>query len=226
MDEMLQLIDAKMVSGQTVQFEGVRNIVYNHVRDIPDILSRPVSEQITTTPLAQQIPARSEIPPPPEIEDVDESVLQDMSSGEVEQVEEPTVPTIVRTSEEERAASHLIVKVYKKYQKRTRETGHKGARKSALHRLFTACMAIAPSLSISTRYRCMLLGPLPHVLYCLETLYSNALTYKNAMKQIFRDQATSPSKLEEVDRQLKNAACVSNLFLSLNCIDSPAIERL
>lgn len=109
---------------------------------------------------------------------------------------------IAAPSEEEHHAASVIQSAYRKAISR-RQRHLESTLGDALGRSWVACMKEATNIEPGL-YRLLFLGPLPHILICVDILRSKVLTYKTKMrKQLAKKKH---EELDEVDKKLTQTA--------------------
>ncbi|KAJ6577097.1 hypothetical protein B0H10DRAFT_1963249 [Mycena sp. CBHHK59/15] len=214
LDEMVQLLHVDQARPHAVR--GVRQIVYESIEDIPQLL-RPSRSLVESTSWPGQIAVSSNnltsIDSQPELVEEDdladeEDALADPMEPEqalpaVGPVDMPVLEAVERPEEEIRAAS-IIQRVFKCIHKRADRRKAEMAESSLVAGcadFFVSCLKESVAIEWPTQeYRLRYLGPLPHLLLCLDIVYTNAQKQKKHIKKDLRE--AKHEKLEELDKRL------------------------
>ncbi|KAJ7671910.1 hypothetical protein B0H17DRAFT_1141332 [Mycena rosella] len=204
LDEMVQLLYVARPQPRAVR--GVRQIVYGKFEDIPRLLGASSSiasyYEYQTAPVApvpqmEQREDRDDAPDDSDA-DADERLPNDapLHMPPTSVLEEPVAP-----SEEELAAAATIRKAILRAHRRV-EQHTKGARKSSLaaglSEFFAECRS--ESATMDRPYRVYFLGPLPHLLLCLDIVHTRA---QKEAKQMKKELNTAEHEaLEILDKKL------------------------
>ncbi|KAJ7139395.1 hypothetical protein C8R44DRAFT_867547 [Mycena epipterygia] len=206
LDEMVQLLQAS--GSRPPAVPGVRQIVYEKIEDVPGLLgsSTPAltvpenpgsyGDQQTTPTVVQ---AETQ-------EDVDDAG-DEGNAGADERLPEdvaidmPSVLEPIARSDEELAAAakirQFILRTHRRVEQRKRGTG----RSNLLSELFAECRGQSVTMDrVHRLYRVHFLGPLPHLLLCLDIVHTQA---QKEGKQIRKDlQVEAHEALENLDQKL------------------------
>ncbi|KAJ6498114.1 hypothetical protein C8R47DRAFT_1212438 [Mycena vitilis] len=193
-DEMVRILHASR--NRPIAVDGVRQIVYERMEDIPRLLR----SSTTSTASAANVVSAPQVADAPDEEgtDADEQLPKD---GPIDM---PTIPEPEAPTEEELDSATKIWTVYLRTLhrggRRRRETGG-SILKSELQDLFTQCRGQSLTMDRSHRwYRYHFLGPLPHLLLCLDVVHTGA---QKEAKRITSESAEHEA-LEILDKKLKD----------------------
>ncbi|KAJ7479971.1 hypothetical protein B0H11DRAFT_1725402, partial [Mycena galericulata] len=206
LDEMVQLLHA---SGPRPRaFRSVRQIVYEKIEDIPQLLgSSPLTAptksasyayQTGDTALTQTKEDGEDVPEDGEV-DTDER-LPDDAPIQMPSVLEPEE----RSEEELKAAAKIrkaILRTHRRVEERKKGSG-KPSLSAGLSELFAECRGESVMMDQPHHrlYRVYFLGPLPHLLLCLDIVHTRAQKERNQT----RKELTSADHeaYEKLDRKL------------------------
>lgn len=223
-EELIHLRLASKVDGVPNELRGTRSIVYKKVTDIPALLRGekiPLSElnpdaptfvpsQVSTRPSAHEaerpLDAAEEMElgmaAPPDEEDAGLDHLVDLEAA-VQAVDEGREEqTAVPPTTEEIAAARYLANLYHRRLSHRRGYPKKGLGADR-NRYFLACMDAAAARKTKKPYGLLYLGPLPHVLVCLDTINSHVLASKK--KAMLKRDLVPHSKYEVVMAQIDHA---------------------
>ncbi|KAF5377280.1 hypothetical protein D9615_006447 [Tricholomella constricta] len=163
-----------------------------------------------------------------EMEDADDVEIMDLDGlsnefPDVPNISPSDLPMVQPPTDEERHAASIIQGAYKRALLRRRQVARTGL--AALRsRKFSVCLEAAQSLAWNERssYRLLFLGPLPHILLCLDIAHSAALTHKKKMKKHLLSD--SHEKLESLGPRLTELGKLSKSILRLQKTLEPASD--
>ncbi|KAK0207600.1 hypothetical protein IW262DRAFT_1469183 [Armillaria fumosa] len=187
-DEMIQLVHWSETPEQHNPLPGVRQLLYRDLTDIQAQLGLSVS---TSTPTASphiEVPERKET-------DADASEVKEVgNTQEAEAIPAPDTTTPGRM-EREIAATLLFQRLYRKVLHHRRGVAKRGI--AGLHaEIYASCIKEVSRLGDNPGlYLRLFLGPLPHVLVCLETVRMD--TYNHRMKT--KDRMQQPCNSDELN---------------------------
>ncbi|KAJ7725516.1 hypothetical protein DFH07DRAFT_853912 [Mycena maculata] len=208
LDEMVVLLHADRP--QQYPIRNVRQIVYRSVEEIPKLLgsSRSIVESVSQD-VGEQ--ANETLPE----EDDDGPIEEETSFAETGEPEEapeveagpvampPALVAVENTVEEINAASTIqraFRRVHKRVDKRKAEMAGSNLVAGCAD-FFAACLKVAATMEWPKQeYRLRFLGPLPHLLLCLDVVHATAQKQKKYIKKDLRD--AKHEKLEALDKQL------------------------
>lgn len=216
LDEMIVLLHADRPRPYPIRH--VRQIIYKSPEDIPQLLgtSHSLIESVSTQDAnaqAGEVALEENDDDPLTLED--ESGFDDTGEPEevflaAEPVEMPPALEAVKHTEEEIRAAMVIQQAFKRGHRRA------GRRKAEMAKsnlaascasFFAICLKEAESIDWPNRaYRLRFLGPLPHLLLCLDTVHTAAQKQKKQIKKDLRE--AKHEKLEALDKQLTQLTCV------------------
>ncbi|KAJ7171712.1 hypothetical protein C8R43DRAFT_1231226 [Mycena crocata] len=183
----------------------VRQITYNSLEDIPQLLG---SSRLHVENAASD-EQHNELGP---AEDDDEFIEEESfpDAGEAEEVLPDTGPVAipaleaVKRTDEEISAASVIQRAFKRVNKRAHKRTAELAESSlaaGCAGFFMACLKEAGSMEWPNQeYRLRFLGPLPHLLLCLDIIHTTAQKQKKQIKSDLRE--AKHEKLEALDKQL------------------------
>ncbi|KAJ6569465.1 hypothetical protein B0H19DRAFT_938852 [Mycena capillaripes] len=225
-DEMVQLLHTSRVRPRAV--DGVRQIVYERMADIPRLLgfsskwtgSTDIGAQTTDTVPTLQAETTGNEAPDNEGPDADEPVLEDVPI-DMPAISEPEPP-----SEKELAAAAKIRKAYLQAHRRGEQRNQgkgKGIFTSALLEVFAECRGQALTMDRSHHlYRVYYCGPLPHLLFCLDIVHNRA---QKEATQIRKElQSTEHDALENVDKKLTDVQTFLKRVIEIQKALEPTAE--
>ncbi|KAJ7652111.1 hypothetical protein DFH06DRAFT_1094341 [Mycena polygramma] len=197
-DEMVQILHLSQTRPPAV--DGVRQIIYERMQDLPKLLgcSPKRTTSMPSVVSAPQTETKKDNSSADEVgADSDERLPED---GPIDM---PTIPEPEPPSGEELDSAAKIWRVYLRTQHRG-EQRRRGAGRSILTsgllEFFTQCRARSLTMDWSHRlYRIHFLGPLPHLLLCLDVVHTRA---QKEAKQINSDSAEHEA-LEILDKKLQ-----------------------
>ncbi|KAJ7479993.1 hypothetical protein B0H11DRAFT_1263344 [Mycena galericulata] len=212
LDEMVVILNAERPQHHPVR--NVRQIVYKSLEEIPQLLgsSRSLVEGVSM--LADGDANERTLPDDEEEDGVEEEAEPapgfadggdaDGAAPEVGPVAmPPTLEAVTHTEEEIQAASaiqHAFRRVHKRVGKRKAEMAESSLVAGCAD-LFLTCLKESASIDWPTReYRLRFLGPLPHLLLCLDVVYGTAQKQKKHIKKDLRE--AKHERLEALDKQL------------------------
>ncbi|SJL05199.1 uncharacterized protein ARMOST_08565 [Armillaria ostoyae] len=208
MDKMIHLVHQSNPA-KKYNLEGVHQLVYNDFADIRVQLGPTCTARASTQATLPhiEVPQREEPDgdnggEAEEVEDsqevveeaVEETAGEDGVAVDAIPVQEMTAP---EATEREIAAASLIQRVYRKVLGRRRGVAKKG--KAGLHaQIYTSCIGAVSHFGDNPGlYLRLFLGPLPHILVCLETVRADTLGHKNETKA--RLKKCSPNEYGTLD---------------------------
>ncbi|PBL01521.1 hypothetical protein ARMGADRAFT_984178 [Armillaria gallica] len=219
MDEMVQLFHGSRAPTKIRTMLGVRQIVYSDFADIRVQLglTAPAWTQITSPHI--EVSEREEPDSDGEVEEVEhtqeaeaveETVGEDAAATDAIPTQEMTVP---EPTEREIAAASLIQQVYKKVLRHRRGVAKRGT--GGLHaQIYASCTKEVSRLGDNPGlYLRLFLGPLPHILVCLETVRIDALNQKKKTKDRLKD--CSHNEYNAVDDLLTQTNKVNKVAVKL-----------
>ncbi|KAG2070722.1 hypothetical protein BDR04DRAFT_1076592 [Suillus decipiens] len=178
---------------QSAQIPSVRQLCYEEASEIPYLLS---SYMVATQAEAATFVPRMQYPKDDaEIRWAEKENLEPVAQeANAEEVDEKEAPVVVNSSEEQECAARRIQNAYR-YHVRHRSGSAVDAEIDAI---FKTCLKeIQSSEWCSSHYRLLFLGPLPHLLACLE----QGITLTFAAKAKTKKLDVSHEKLEELGKQ-------------------------
>ncbi|KAJ7451061.1 hypothetical protein FB451DRAFT_1284562 [Mycena latifolia] len=234
LDEMVQLLHAPRPQSPAIR--GVRQIVYEKYEDIPRLLGASSSFASTnsaahehqTVPVvsAPQAEQREDADDAPEDGDIDadERLPDDVP------LQMPVLEPVARSEEELATAAKIrtaILRAHQRVEQRKRGAG-KSSLAAGLSEFFTQCRDESVTMDRPHRlYRVYFLGPLPHLLLCLDIVFARA---QKEAKQIMKDLSTAEHEaLEILDKKLTDVQHtkkkVNNIQKALNPTGGIHAER-
>ncbi|KAJ6519176.1 hypothetical protein C8R45DRAFT_1204389 [Mycena sanguinolenta] len=209
-DEMVVLLHAERPRRRPNRH--VRQIIYKTPEEIPQLLgsSSSLIESVSASDGDAQssevlvLPEDNEDDPPE-----DESGFAE--TGELEEVFSATEPVLmppaleaVQTTEEEIRAALVIQQAFKRAHRRAEKRKAEMAKPSlsaSCANFFAICLKEAEGIDWPNKaYRLRYLGPLPHLLLCLDVVLTAAQKQKRQIKKDLRE--ATHEKLEALDKQL------------------------
>ncbi|KAF7340216.1 UvrD-like helicase ATP-binding domain-containing protein [Mycena venus] len=215
LDEMVVLLHAERPRPYPIR--NVRQIIYKSREDIPQLLgtSRSLIESVSTQDVDSDAQASEVVP---EDDDDDPLALEDESgftdTGESEEVllaaepvaMPPALEAVKHTDEELRAAS-MIQQAFRRGHRRARRRKTEMAKSNlaaGCASFFAVCLKEAEGIDWLNKeyraYKLRYLGPLPHLLLCLDVVHTAAQKQKKQIKKDLRE--AKHEKLEALDKQL------------------------
>ncbi|KAJ6498050.1 hypothetical protein C8R47DRAFT_317204 [Mycena vitilis] len=209
LDEMVVLLHAERPRPHPIRH--VRQIVYRAPEEIPQLLgfSRSVLESATAQEAAdgtETLPEEDDdaLEEGPDTAEPDETLAEAEPLGEAEPIAMmPTLEAAKHTAEEIQAAS-VIQQAFRRVYRRA------GSRKAEMAQstyaagcagFFAMCLKEAADMDWPTReYRLRFLGPLPHLLLCLDVAHTAAQKQKKQVRKDLRE--AKHERLEALDKQL------------------------
>ncbi|PBK60033.1 hypothetical protein ARMSODRAFT_966416 [Armillaria solidipes] len=202
-DEMIQLVRRSGTPEQHHPLPEVRQLVYNDLTDIRAQLGLSVSTSTPTTPPHIEVPERKETDADAsEVKEVrntqEAEATREIASDDAEAVDAIPAPdaTTPGPMEREIGATLLFQRLYRKVLRHRRGVAKRGI--AGLHaEIYTSCIKEVSRLGDNPGlYLRLFLGPLPHILVCLETVRMD--TYNHNMKT--KDRLQQPCNSDEYDK--------------------------
>ncbi|KAK0232752.1 hypothetical protein IW262DRAFT_1259998, partial [Armillaria fumosa] len=219
MDEMVQLFDRRRAPVKIRAVPGVHQIVYSDFGDIRAQLglTAPAWTQVTSPPHIE-VSERDEPNGDSDIqaEEVEDTQEAEETAGE-DAVAADAIPAQEMTAPEptdrEIAAASLIQRVYKKLLRHRRGVAKRG--REGLHaQIYASCTKEVSRLGENPGlYLRLFLGPLPHILVCLETVRIDAFSQRKKTKDRLKD--CSHNEFDAVDDLLTQTNKVIKAALRL-----------
>ncbi|PBK79680.1 hypothetical protein ARMGADRAFT_118281 [Armillaria gallica] len=182
MDKMVQLFHRSRAPTKVCALPGVRQLVYTDFTDIRAQLglTAPTSTQANSPYV--KVPQRKE--PDDEAKEVEETAGEDADAIPAQEMTTPDA------TEREIAAASLFQRVYRKVLRHRRGIARRGT--AGLHaQIHAACLKEVSQLGDSPGlYLRLFLGPLPHILVCLETVRIDTLSQKKKTKDRLKQPCT------------------------------------
>ncbi|KAF8151966.1 hypothetical protein K438DRAFT_1778624 [Mycena galopus ATCC 62051] len=215
-DEMVQILHISREPLTT--FNGVRQIIYEKITDIPRLLGssqRMIS--IDSGPHGHQV--ADAVPTTHETtHDVpgDEEAEADERMPEDAPIDMPAISEPEPRSEDELRAAATIHKIilwaYRRVEQRKRAT--KSTLTSGLLEFFAECRGQALTMDRSHRlYRVYFLGPLPHLLLCLDIAHTRAQKETKQIQTEFK--SAEHEAFETLDKKLTDVRRTLNQVIDL-----------
>ncbi|KAK6977441.1 UvrD-like helicase ATP-binding domain-containing protein, partial [Favolaschia claudopus] len=225
-DEMVQIVHTSRWRPKVV--EGVRQIVYTDIADLPRLLGSsqwmaltPNSRQQLKSDISDQTGTAAHDASADEEEANDERQPEDVA------VELPAMPEPEPRSEEEIVAARKIYKVILQASSRKKERKEetKSSVTSATLEFFTVCRGTSLTMNKAQRtYRLLFCGPFPHLLWCL----ASALTRAQAESQKILAKLSSPDndveELEKLDKERLVVERAAKQLAELRQVLNPSAE--
>lgn len=195
---------------------NVRQIIYESREDIPLLLG--TSRSLIGSVSAQDVDVRGGEALPEDDEDDPLALEEETGLADTGQAEEvaaeplvmPPALAAVEHTEEEIHAALVIQQAFKRGQKRVERRNAEMAKSNlaaSCASFFAICLKEAEGIDWPDRaYRFRYLGPLPHLLLCLDVVLSTAQKQKKQIKKDLRE--AKHEKLEALDKQLTELTCV------------------
>ncbi|KAJ8084867.1 hypothetical protein PM082_003644 [Marasmius tenuissimus] len=217
MDEMVELLHRdRLPSGVIVnQIPFVRRLVYDRLENVPSLLrqteSHPLPAVAEQSTLEQQVV--EEHVQAHEQDDPEEDHMLNVA---------PIIPVddehgVEPHTEEERQILSKLPTIYRENLWRLRKNATAIAERR--QSIFLSCRLQFQKIP-SNKYRKMVLGPLPHLLACLEILYVRLLDHKNKLKH-GRPKVSNHVELEELENALTSTNSAIKKVTSLQRFMGP-----
>ncbi|KAK0440419.1 uncharacterized protein EV420DRAFT_1650550 [Desarmillaria tabescens] len=221
MDEMIQLFHRSRVPAKVRPSPGVRQLVYNDFTDIRAQLSLSASTSSQTTSPHIEVSEREEPDDKAEeVEDTREVEIPEQATDD-DAVAADAIPaqdvTTPEPTEREITAASLIQRIYKKVLRHRRGIAKRGM--AGLHaQIYASCTKEVSRLGDNPGlYLRLFLGPLPHILVCLETVRVDTLSRKTKTKKRLnndRDKC-SPDDIATLDDALTQTTKANKAAIEL-----------
>ncbi|RDB28998.1 TPR and ankyrin repeat-containing protein 1 [Hypsizygus marmoreus] len=241
-DGLVQLHDMQRGPVPSRSMYGVRLITYETGEDLPCIIQGlSPSEVFSSTSAPDVLPKDSEpmakidatkVSENDTAEEPDDEVQLTSEAGGIEDVDtgvemmepaefsdmklsiEPDIPQVHAPSEAELRAVSVIQKTYRRSLLRRRKTA-KARLPAARSRFFDMCLERAQNMvwKQNSHYRPLFLGPLPHILLCLDIAQATAFTEKAAVKKHLR--SSRHEELEDLSLRLTSLGKAHKSILHL-----------
>ncbi|PBK60035.1 hypothetical protein ARMSODRAFT_898604 [Armillaria solidipes] len=201
MDEMIHLVHQIKAPVTKHALVGVRQLFYNDFADIQVQLGLTARAWTQVTSPHIEVPEREEpngkaeeVEDTQEAEVIEETTAEDAVAADAIPVQEMTAPD---ATEREIAAASLFQRVYRKVLRHRRGIAKRGT--AGLHaQIYAACTKEVSQLGDNPGlYLRLFLGPLPHILVCLETVHIDILSQKKKTKD--RLKKCSPNEYDTLD---------------------------
>ncbi|KAK0456957.1 hypothetical protein EV421DRAFT_103155 [Armillaria borealis] len=201
MDEMIHLVHQIRAPVTKHALVGVRQLFYNDFADIQVQLGLTARAWTQVTSSHIEVPEREEpndeaeeVEDTQEAEVIEETTAEDAVAADAIPVQEMTAPD---ATEREIAAASLFQRVYRKVLRHRRGIAKRGT--AGLHaQIYAACTKEVSQLGDNPGlYLRLFLGPLPHILVCLETVHIDILSQKKKTKD--RLKKCSPNEYDTLD---------------------------
>ncbi|KAJ7171695.1 hypothetical protein C8R43DRAFT_874648, partial [Mycena crocata] len=205
LDEMVQLLHPSRSNPRPVP--PVRQIMYENLEDLPRLLgSSQVNDSRNQPPSYQTFPMVStlEAETGEDAEKLDDGETDKRLRNDDVPIDLPLVSEQEAHSEEELTAARelreVILRAYRRREEHKRLTG-KSSLAAGLLEFFAECQGGSAAMDGPHRlYRIYFLGPLPHLLLCLDMVHNRA---QKEAKQIKKDLQTAEHEaLETLDKRL------------------------
>ncbi len=182
MDEMMQLFHRSRAPTKVCALPGVRQLVYTDFTDIRAQLGLTASTSTQANSPYVKVPQRKE--PDDEAKEVEETAGEDADAIPAQEMTTPDA------TEREIAAAYLFQRVYRKVLRHRRGIARRGT--AGLHaQIHAACTKEVSQLGDNPGiYLRLFLGPLPHILVCLETVRIDTLSQKKKTKDRLKQPCT------------------------------------
>lgn len=213
---MIQLYhDSRVYSSLRPPQRGIRRLVYKNIADIPRILANPhavISNLRAEAPAF--VPKPRTLPLEEEEAEAEAEAENDAEEPEVDNTEiinstqADALPTIKNLpddtavfTDEQKQSAITLQRWYRKLMKK-RYVIPKNNTDAARHRQFEKCLEESHKIqwTVQSHYRFLFLGPLPHVLVCLEAAHAWAMTTKKSNKRRFK--RALHQDLEDIQKRL------------------------
>ncbi|KAK0232768.1 hypothetical protein IW262DRAFT_22523 [Armillaria fumosa] len=182
MDEMIQLFHQSRAPMKVRALPGVRQLVYSDFMDIRAQIGFTASTSTQANSSYVKVPQREE--PDDEAKEVEETASEDADAIPTQEMVTPDA------TEREIAAASLFQRVYRKVLRHRRGIARRGT--EGLHaQIYAACTKEVSQLGDNPGiYLRLFLGPLPHILVCLETVRIDTMTQKKKTKDRLKQPCT------------------------------------
>lgn len=216
MDEIIYLCHESTARRLPPPVDGVRHVIFGHPDEVPALLGahpafvfdlKPTtvgdsSEEASFQGLGEDGAHHQEETAPPNLDQMPSEINHSADAGALGTLSGVTRPPdddVAALSELHIDAAKKIDRIYHSVLMHRRE-GPRSVLSEARYRLFLECRAISEQMEWSSRGYCLLfLGPLPHVLLCLEQAKTCAFQLKAKLKK----RLLSSEHFELEDLQLK-----------------------
>ncbi|KAK0207963.1 hypothetical protein DFS33DRAFT_1379513 [Desarmillaria ectypa] len=219
MDEMIQLLHKSKAPVKGYTLLGVRQVVYDNLMDIRLVLdptlstSNQTSEPHVEASIQMGDDQAEEIEHLPQVEAVREG--EDFIDAVDDTVDVIPIQDMTRPepSEQEISAAIRIQRVYRRILSRRQGVAKSGI--AGLHaQIYASCTKEVTRLGDNPGlYLCLFLGPLPHMLVCLETVRVDSLNHKKKTKE--RLKGCSPDEIDALDDLLTQTNKASKASIKL-----------
>ncbi|EPQ61193.1 hypothetical protein GLOTRDRAFT_135727 [Gloeophyllum trabeum ATCC 11539] len=216
-DELIQMHDLKKVSIVPRDPSNVRRVPFKTIKDIPYLITvgshskkaRTSGVSLDTTGTSDQELSLS-LPR----EDIQPDHIEESAEDHIGT--DSAVPVLLHSEEQMRAAQ-IIQSSYRRFQRRQRSRSHPGLQGIRL-RFWEECCKYSESIpETNRRYRHLYLGPLVHILVCLELVHSFASISKEKAKKKWKeaqheDLEDAGELLTKINKLLKEAIGLQKLL--------------
>ncbi len=212
---MIHLKDEAKIVGNSYPIKGIREVKYKRRAEIVPLLTGSARVSNLNPQAAPFVP-RNMNEDQDDGDDEDEQPVEEPEGEErvdnAVNVDEVALavdagrtqgPTVLVTKEEIQVAKALL-KGYRKAKSRQQSAG--SALAEGRIKLFTKCLEIVSKAEMRTKYRVLFLGPLPHILVCLEKVKQSAQSAKKRASK--RLKTAEHAQLEEAMKQVDTAKYV------------------
>ncbi|KAH8101589.1 hypothetical protein BXZ70DRAFT_104267, partial [Cristinia sonorae] len=207
LDEWVQLIDEKLVKVPLNQSNGIRVISFKDRADIPILLNGGTVGHKLRAEAEPFVPRFALLAQTEDDDDGEEEEAAIDGEGETADLEVAASAVDagrverVEPTKEEIQAARVFQRVYRRRMRHRRFVAPASAEARA--RWFGGLLETSKSVQLERQYRLLMLGPLVHVLVCLEKVY---LSINSMRKRAIRKlHTTAHRELEEVQEQADKA---------------------
>ncbi|KAK0478174.1 hypothetical protein IW261DRAFT_1482258 [Armillaria novae-zelandiae] len=202
-DEMIQLLHKSKAPVNGYAVLGVRQVVYDDLANIPVLLDPSALKAISQT---SELHTETST----HMGDDQTEEVEHLPHAETVRDEDMTRP---EPSEQEITAAIHIQRVYRRVLSRRRGIAKSGI--AGLHaQIYSSCTKEVSRLGDSPRlYLRLFLGPLPHILVCLETVRADSLSHKRNTKD--RLKGCNPDEIDALDDLLTQTIKASKTSIKL-----------
>ncbi|KAK0198014.1 hypothetical protein F5146DRAFT_1130958 [Armillaria mellea] len=215
-DELIQLVQQSVTPEQRRALPEVRQVVYSNFADIRAQLNLTVRKWTVDTGKMKDVGDTEEAEPV-------EGTAGD-GAGALDAIPVPHITT-PGPIEREVVAVSLIQRACRKFLRRRRGVANRGVA-GLRAQIYASCVKESTQLGNNPGlYLRMFLGPLPHILFCLETARIDTLSHKNKTKD--RLKGCSPDEYDILDNLLTqtNNAYKASIKLQKELSPSSAFHK-
>ncbi|KAJ7576870.1 hypothetical protein C8J56DRAFT_1171170 [Mycena floridula] len=212
LDHLVQLIE----SGRTVNYSGIRQVVYKKPSEIRALLQASHNQEYQAEPATQVV---EQVAPLAEMVPLEVDI-------DVPETNIPQTQELVAHTEKELEAISVIQRIYRLVlarRQRASDRNSRGILADTRNSLFDSCAKETEKLEPG-KYRCILRAFLPHILLCLDIVKTDLHREKQATKKHLAKTHKKNQDLDELEKRLTLDTRAFKQALELQKALSPSSE--